>query len=97
MKVYEIIDAHSKGWQLRETEGGLRKGLLIIPGRFEISVSHSLCQNAIKNPPTPTNTTPVKVTAMLLSLDESASFYLEKNQMRLASLHAGWGFLMEHE
>lgn len=29
MKVYEIIDARSKGWQLRETGGGLRKGLLI--------------------------------------------------------------------
>lgn len=29
MKVYEIIDARLKGWQLCETEGGLRKGLLI--------------------------------------------------------------------
>lgn len=50
--MYEIIDARSKGWQLHETEGGLRKGLLIRREWFEISVSHSLCQNAIKTPPT---------------------------------------------
>lgn len=51
--MYEIIDARSKGWQLRETEGGSRKGLLIRRERFEISVSHSLCQNAIKKHPSP--------------------------------------------
>lgn len=87
--MYEIIDARSKGWQLRETEGGSRKGLLIRRERFEISVSHSLCQNAIKKHPSPHP--PLKVTAMLLSLEESASFYLKKKkrkkiQLRLALL-----------
>lgn len=53
MKVHEIIDARSQGWQLRETEGGLRKGLLIRRERFGISASHLSCQNAIKTPPTP--------------------------------------------
>lgn len=51
--MYEIIDARSKGWQLRETEGGSRKGLLIRGERFEISVRHSLSQNAITKSPPP--------------------------------------------
>lgn len=51
MKAYEIIDARSKGRQLRETKGGLRKGLLIRGERLEISARHSLCQSTIKKPP----------------------------------------------
>lgn len=42
MKVYEIIDARLKGWQLCETQGGLRKGLLIRRVWFGISVKR-LC------------------------------------------------------
>lgn len=34
-KVYEIIDACLKGWQLCETEEGLRKGLLIRGVQFK--------------------------------------------------------------
>lgn len=64
MKVYEIIDARSKGWQLCETEGGSRKGLLIRRVWFEISVKHSLCQNSINRP------SALKVTVMLLFLEK---------------------------
>lgn len=64
MKVYEIIDACSKGWQLCETEGGLRKGLLIRRVWFEISVKRSLCQNPINRHCS------LKVTVMLLFLEK---------------------------
>lgn len=64
MKVYEIIDACSKGWQLCETEGGLRKGLLIRRVWFEISVKRLLCQNPINRHSS------LKVTVMLLFLEK---------------------------
>lgn len=64
MKVYEIIDACSKGWQLCETEGGLRKGLLIRRVWFEISVKRSLCQNPINRHSS------LKVTVKLLFLEK---------------------------
>lgn len=62
--MYEIIDARCKGWQLCETEGGSRKGLLIRGVRFEISVKRSLCQNPIKGHSS------LKVTVMLLFLEK---------------------------
>lgn len=49
--MYEIIDARSKGRQLRETKGGTRKRLLIRAERFDASVRPPLCQDAIKKPP----------------------------------------------
>lgn len=91
MKVYEIIDACLKGWQLCETEGGLRKGLLIRRVWFEISVKRSLCQNPINGHSS------LKVTVMLLflvkRLDVSAFFKIIQGQsMRHNHFTLVWDF-----
>lgn len=63
--MYEIIDARSEGWQLCETGGGSRKGVLIRRVWFDISVKPSLCQNHINRHPC------LKVTVKLLFFRET--------------------------
>lgn len=92
MKVYEIIDARSKGRQLRETKGGTRKGLLIRAERFDISVRPPLCQDTIKKPPSPSGGD-----GRAFIFRGVLLFSLNSDEDGRVWFHTCWGFLVEHE